>query len=258
VEIADDILPHVQSEEFDGLIDKINELLFNLNKRNDELRIAEIEKQKAIIFSLKKQINAHFTINTLNTIRIHAEQGDFEKAESVSMGLTSLIRYAHDKDELINILDELDILENYVGIMNSRYDEKIMADFAFDDRLMNYRMPRMLLQPIIENCIVHGFKDMDCGCVISLRAGLHDGAIVFRVSDNGCGMNGEEFAVLHDKLNTGTVTAGGLDNIALLNIKNRLHHYYGGEGRLEIRQGESGGITVTVAMPPAHRAEGTA
>jgi sensor histidine kinase YesM len=248
-DVQTDSLSHVQSEEFDGLIDKINEMLFNLNKKNNEIKIAEIEKQKAIIFSLKKQINAHFTINTINAIRILIEHEELEKAETVAMGLTFLIRYAYDKDELITVWDELDILESYTAIMNGRYNDKLAVDLDFDDRLMDWRMPRMLLQPVIENSIVHGFKDMDSGCSISVKAEKRDDTMFFAISDNGCGISKDDLSALNERLGSDIQVTQGYENIALLNIKNRLHYYYGDVGQITIQSNAAGGISVFITIP---------
>ena len=250
------ILPHVQSEEFDWLIDKINAMLLNIDKKNTEVKTAEIGKQKALVFSLKKQINAHFTINTLNTIRMLVERGELEKAESVSGGLISLIRYAYDEDELINIWEELGVLDNYAYIMNSRYDNKFEIDFDFDDRLMKYLMPRMILQPLLENSIEHGFVGMASGCTLSVKAELENDIVSFIVSDNGRGMRADALSELHDRLNIITEGLRGYENIALLNIKSRLHHYYGTTGHLALHTNDGAGFKVTVSIPAIKETEG--
>jgi sensor histidine kinase YesM len=252
-----DSLPHVQSEEFDGLIDKINEMLLHIETKNTEVKNAEIEKQKALVFSLKKQINAHFTIGTLNTVRLLVERGEYAKAETVALGLTSLVRYAHDREELINIWDELTILENYIDIMNSRYNGKLEVDFDFDDHLMDYYMPRMLLQPIIENSIVHGFKEMDAGCCISVKAELRDGGVNFTVKDNGRGMGEKDLSTLTEKLNVNPDAARGYENIALLNIKNRLFYYFKDAGHFNIQSEIGGGVEVSLTMPLITEAGGS-
>jgi len=206
------------------------------------------EKQKALVFSLKKQINAHFTINTLNTLRLLVERGDLIEAETVSMGLISLVRYAYDRDELINIWDEHTVLEDYINIMHSRYNGKLEVDFDFDDRLIDYYMPRMLLQPVIENAIVHGFKEMEAGCIIHVKGEINDSEVIFTVIDNGCGMTENEYAYLTEKMKTAAVSTQGYENIALLNIKNRLFFYFGDSGRLRIIATDSG-TKVMLFMP---------
>ena len=249
-------LPHVQSEEFDSLIDKINEMLLNIKTKNMEVKAAqlramnaEIEKQKAIIFSLKKQINAHFFINTLNIVKLLAEQGELEKAQAVVMGLTSLIRYVYDREDFINIWEELGTLENYIMIMNSWYDGKLNVDFDFDDLLMEYYIPRMIFQPIIENSIIHGFKEMNAGCFISVKAQISVNCVIITVNDNGRGLSGEEIMSLNEKLKSSPEDLQGFENIALLNIKNRLYFYFSDSGRLTIKMSDSGGLEVSVLMP---------
>jgi sensor histidine kinase YesM len=258
-------LPYVQSKEFDGLIAKINEMLHDIDTKNTavkgaELRAknAEIERQKALVFSLKKQINAHFTVNTLEAIRSLVEQGEIEKAETVATGLIHLVRYAYDKDELINIWDEFGILQSYIAIMNSRYGGKLDVDFDFDDYLMDYSMPRMLLQPVIENAVSHGFRDMESGCEISVKAQLQGDRIVFTVSDNGCGMSADELSALDKRFSENTEAAQGYESIALLNIKNRLYHYYGGAGQLHVHSNRNGGIGVVIVIPSMIGSEGLA
>ena len=168
---------------------------------------------------------------------------------NAALGLTSLIRYAYDEEEGINIWDELDILQNYVYIMNIRYNGKLYADFDFDDRLMYYIMPRMLLQPVIENSIVHGFADMDSDCMISVKAVLGGGAIVFTIRDNGRGMDEDEMATLKENLDSGSTDAKGIENIALANINMRLYYYYGNDGRLSIQSNNGKGLAVNISIP---------
>jgi len=168
--------------------------------------------------------------------------------------LSSLIRYAYDSDEFINIWDEFEILQKYAAVMNCRYSGKLNIDFDFDDRLMDHSMPRMLIQPIIENAITHGFKNMDSGCEIFIKTELCGNSVYFLIRDNGCGMSDEELAGLEEKLNA----APGLvwenskekeyENIALINIKNRLVNYYGDAGQLKIKPGDNGGIEVFVSI----------
>ncbi len=252
VDIAQNTLPQISSEEFDKLVSKINEMLIRLDQKNKDiqntqllLKNAEIDKQKAIIFSLKKQINAHFTINTINTIKILIEQEDLLKAQKISDGLSELIRYAYNKEEFVNVWEEFQTLESYVMIMNIRYDNNLEVFFDLDDRLMDYQMPRMLLQPIVENSIIHGFKDKHSDCRIYITALYDNGSIIITIKDNGHGMSKHSL----NKLNAGLedpADVKGIENIALLNIKKRLVSYYGSECSLHIKS--QNGIEVMLSM----------
>jgi sensor histidine kinase YesM len=249
-------LPHVQSEEFDNLIDKINEMLGHIETKNAEVTAAEVGRQKALVVSLQKQINAHFTVNTLEALRANVEQKEFEKAEVLMSGLTRIFLYAHSKEEEINIWEESEILKYYVSIMSGRYGGKIRMELDFDEDLMETNMPRMLIQPLIENSVEHGFKDMDSGCIIKLKAELRGGVIRFTVSDNGYGMDEPELSELKEQLRAAPGSLDGLNNIALLNIRNRLHYYYGEAARMEISSSVGSGFEVMFEIPAPAKKEG--
>ncbi len=242
-------LPKTHSEDFNLLVDRLNDMLCRLDKKNEEVIRSEIEKQQAIIVSLKKQINAHFTINTLSTIKILVEQSELENAGHVIEDLSDMIRYAYDKDEYINVWDELSLLEKYVAIMNIRYNNKIELRFDVDDRLMDVVMPRMLLQPIVENAIMHGFKHMETGCVIDVRAEHRGDRMHITVTDNGTGMDASAVVSLQERINAPEYSSEGIDNIALVNIKNRLLSQYGDGFSFEIHSGVGTGSRVIIELP---------
>lgn len=230
-------IPYVQSAEFDKLVIKLNEMLERIEVKNKsiqsaqlQLKDAEIKKQKAINYSLKKQINAHFTVNILNIIKILVSKEDLERAAELCDGLSMLVRYAHDEDEFINAWEEFYVLQNYINIMNIRYNNKLEAVFDLDDRLMDLRIPRMLFQPIVENAIVHGYRNCRQGCVIEITAEVAQEQIKIVIRDHGEGMSGSELSSLHAQLSASGVdeeTAGGIENIALININRRIAYYYG-------------------------------
>ena len=250
-------LPATDSEEFDRLIDTINDMLSRLGSRNKALQAAELrtknaelQRQKAMVFSLKKQINAHFTVNTLNTIQILVEQGEIEQARKMTSNLSSLIRYAYNENEMIGVWDELQMIRNYITIMNIRYQGKITASFDVDDHLMDAKMPRMLLQPIVENAIVHAFKDFTEGCEIQVSAEQRDKGIVISIQDNGHGMDSKAIAALRERLETDDEdTPAGIERIALVNIRRQIASYYGDEGALYIDSAPDTGTVVTVFLP---------
>ena len=230
-------IPYVQSAEFDKLVIKLNEMLDRIEVKNKsiqsgqlQLKDSEIKKQKAINFSLKKQINAHFTVNILNIIKILVSKKELERAAKLCDGLSMLVRYAHDEDEFINAWEEFYVLQNYINIMNIRYNNKFEAVFDLDDRLMDLRIPRMLLQPIVENAIVHGYKNCKQDCVIEITAEVIQEKIKIVIRDHGEGLSESELKLIQAQLSVsgvGEEAAGGIENIALININRRIAYYYG-------------------------------
>jgi sensor histidine kinase YesM len=249
-------LPLMEDEEFDTLIGGVNDMLERLERGGEQLRVAEaklknneIQKQKAIIFSLKKQINAHFTINTLSTVQTLADRGDVQKASDMLQKLSALIRYAYAEGERIGVWEELQITGDYIDVMNIRHGNKITAAFHVDDRLMDYRMPRMLLQPIVENAIAHGFRSRDAACLIEVRASLSDNRIAISIADNGEGMTEETLGQLRERLCSATEDApDGIGGIALVNIRRQLRSFYGEEASLCIESAEGVGTAVRLVL----------
>lgn len=252
------LLPSVENEEFDKLIVKLNGMLKKINAKNQNIQDAmllvkntEIKKQKAMILSLKKQINAHFTVNILNIIRILVTKKDLERAAALCDGLSMLVRYAHDEDEFINAWDEFAVLEVYINIMNIRYDNKFDVDFDLDDRLMDYEMPRMLLQPIVENSVVHGYRNFKNKCRINISARLEENRIRILIRDEGEGLSEERFAELNEQLKNPDQekeSVGGIENIALININRRIKYYYGRDYGLSLSAAASHGLEVEVTI----------
>lgn len=252
-------LPSTGEESFDRLVEQINAMLIRLDEKNRELlharlglQNAQIERQKALIISLKKQINAHFTINVLNSIKLLAEKQEMEKTGEMCDGLSYLLRYANAGDEFIGGMEEFFILEKYISIMSIRYRDRFQSDFDVDDRLDNVLIPRMLIQPILENAILHGFKKMNSGGYLHVHAAQKDNRVVVRVSDNGCGMEESALQELRTRLadaHTHTLDEQGLEHIALLNIQKRLRAYYGAEYGLTVDSTPGIGTTVTLILP---------
>lgn len=251
-------IPSVHNAEMDKLVTKLNEMLERIDVKNRSIQDAqllikntEIKKQKAINYSLKKQINAHFTVNILNIIKILVSKKDLERASELCDGLSMLVRYAHDEDELINAWEEFYVLHNYINIMNIRYENKFEAVFDLDDRLMDLRIPRMLLQPIVENAVTHGYKNYRQDCVIEISAQVAGEQIIITIRDHGEGMSEPELELLRAQLSAGVneeQTAGGIENIALMNINRRIAYYYGEDCGLSFHTVVPTGTEVTITL----------
>ncbi|MDL2214450.1 histidine kinase [Clostridia bacterium OttesenSCG-928-O13] len=244
---------------FDGLVRQINQMLARLEEKSrallkaqTKLQSAEIERQQALIVSLKKQINAHFTVNVLNDIKALAEAGETEKAAEVSDGLSHLLRYANAEDEFIDGMEELFVLEKYITIMGIRYGSTFTAEYDWDDRLGRAMIPRMLLQPLVENAIVHGLAANASDGLLKVTGRLQDGKVHITVEDNGIGMSRQELRrVWHrmDMADRPGWTAGGTERVALANIRRRLRSYYHDDFAFSIESRTIWGTTASLSFP---------
>jgi len=246
-------------DDFDGLVRQVNLMLARLDERSQallnsqsRLQSAEIERQAALIVSLKKQINAHFVVNILNIIKTLSEKGEMEKAALMSDGLSHLLRYSNAEDEFISGMEELLVLEKYVTMMEIRYRDRFKTEFDWSDRLIHANIPRMLVQPLVENAITHGFADTKDAGELLIRGRLTGDTVDIVISDNGKGIEEHELTRLHAEIAEGKHggwNVGGVEHVALLNIARRLKSYYGGKGTLSIESLVNKGTSVTLHFP---------
>ena len=265
--IGSESIRSTNEEYFDALVEKINSMLLRIKENNRllmeaqlKLQNAEISKQKAVIVSLKKQINAHFTVNILNIIKLLAEKNEMRKASEMCDGLSYLLRYANCGDEFIGGLEEFFILKKYITIMEIRYHNRFTAEFDIDDRLDDIKLPRMMIQPIIENSILHGFKYNKNGGIIKISAYISDRNtvvksdrnIVIEIADNGSGIHEEELSKLRERILDAEKTDWndyGIEHIALPNIQKRVVSYFGQGYGLRVDSKPDEGTIVTLTVP---------
>ena len=252
------LLQETGQPEFDKLVVQFNHLILQLEERTQAtfalertVQATELARQKAIITSLKKQINAHFTVNTLAVIRALNRLGETEKVSKLSDGLAYLLRYAYDGDESISCLNEVIILEKYVGMMQIRYPNRFVSDLDIDCDIEDIYIPRMLLQPILENAIHHGFPDRADG-QLTLYGQITDHKLQFVITDNGHGIPPDKLAALTQQIASMQPTTqipDGLERVALMNIQRRIIAEFGMDYGLTIVSQQEKGTTVTLTLP---------
>lgn len=246
-------LPAAGGVELTRLIDRFNSMLKGLAEKDRAVYEADLRRQQAEIFALKKQINAHFTINVLNVIKRMSSTGDTDAALGVIDALSHIIRYAYSEEDSIGVLDEMFMLEQYVEIMRYRYSGNIVFDYEIDERLYDFRLPRMLLQPLVENAILHGFEaPMHRGRVcVSVEAAQEGGAVLLTVEDDGRGMKPAHLEELRRQLEEESMepTPPGISGVALRNIHMRLHAYYGEGAGIRVDSRPGAGTRVTQVLP---------
>ena len=254
-ESGDTPLPYTGEEYFDSLVDHVNDMLVRIEDRERELyesqmhvKEAELEKERTLITLLKKQISAHFTVNTLNVVRALINKGEKSSAMHICDELSTLLRYANAGEEYISLLEEFYVLEQYIGIMQARYPDKITADVEEDDSLADVFIPRMLIQPIVENAILHGLGGGKGH--IRIFAKSSGSGVTICVSDDGIGMKEKELQELRDSLDRqDALQSRYLDHIAMQNIQRRIHMVCGEEYGITIDSVYGEGTQVFLHLP---------
>ncbi len=249
----------------DSLVDNINGMLGRLEESGrrafdaqQTLYREELRRQRIETYLLKKQIDAHFLNNALISIKSLYDQGRGESAGEVLQGVAALLHYAHGTNEIVPIFDEMSIIQRYAQIMNIRFGGKFAVSYDVDDRLTDYAMPKMLLQPLVENALVHGLAARGEGCRVEIHGRLEPDAVVLSVWDNGEGIGGEALAALRARLSHDADDYEYLHiiGVSLVNIQRRITTAFGpGYGlTVESAKGEYTRATVRIARVEAEAA----
>jgi hypothetical protein len=208
----------------------------------------DLELERTNLTLLKKQISAHFTVNTLNIVRALIGKGDRETAARICTELSVLLRYANASDEYISLLEELYVLKQYTEIMQARYPDMINVCFGEDDSFSDILIPRMLIQPIVENAIMHGLSAEGGNLEIDARPENED--LFITITDNGKGMDAGELEKLRNETESGEGTErGSLDHIALANVRKRIEVLFGENYGMDIESDVNKGTCVTLHLP---------
>ncbi len=212
-----------------------------------------LEKQTAELKALQAQINPHFLQNTLQMIgsMIYAKKPDegYEMIRSLSAMFRYVIREAED---MATLRAEVGHLQHYMQIQKQRYGSRLTYAFTADEEIMDCRLPKLTIQPIVENAFVHGFDHKPGQWRIDVGMSLEGKEILIRVRDNGIGISPVRLEAVRKEL----ADCGSLrrkeGRIGLYNVASRIRIHYGEQYGVEIEQACGGGTVVTIRIPYVH------
>lgn len=235
------------SESFDLMLDRVNEMIKEITHTQERKRKAELDM-------LQAQINPHFLFNVLNSIRMKVlVKGDQESANMIS-SLSKLLRMTIDKNkEIISFREEVQIVLDYINIMNMRQKEQVKVELSVHEEAYALKIPRFILQPIIENSIIHGLNQ-SAGTIV-LRTELMDDQLIIIIEDNGQGMDDAALNRLKRKLgqsigmeDSQNTNNKGFSSLGLSNVYERMFITFGGSFRMDIKSmpGEGTKVILTI------------
>lgn len=210
----------------------------------DENIEKEKRKRSCELDMLQAQISPHFLFNTLNSIRWAAINNNNEKAADMVLSLVKLLRMTVNKEgELISIKQEIDNVTNYLSILNMRHAIDISFNYSICDELEDYKIPRLLFQPIVENSIIHGAVGQKNKINITIQVSKSNSKCVIRIMDNGKGFNST--LGIH-KVKTKGIKFSG---IGLNNVDERIKLYFGENYGLDVNSEVDKGTAVNIYLP---------
>lgn len=219
---------------FNDMNDKIQQLIHE----NYEVKLLEKQAQ---INRLNTQLNPHFLYNTLNLINCIAIEQESDEIGKIVSSLSRMLQYTVENDKSTGTLrDELEWLEGYVFIMRCRFEGRLDYACYVESELMGGEVPRLFLQPFIENAFLHGFEHMEDGCVLRISGWRENQRRYFSVRDNGQGMSPERIA---------EVMNGKASSVGMRNVHRRLMLMYGEEYGITVQSNPGRGTTILICLP---------
>ncbi len=235
----------------------LNNVLY-LFLKNNQMQVNLLEKQHhnelSELRALQLQINPHFIFNTLQTMDLEVikEVGGQSTLHRLIQELSRIMKYALvNPTEAVTMREELDYLKAYLEIQAVRFNNNIVTYFEIDETIYDNYVFRLMLQPVVENCVTHGIKTINQRCYIKIKAFQKKDFIYISVIDSGCGMTKQNLKNLKEKINDPKSK-----NIGLTNVNRRLILHYGESSRLHI-QSKIGMGTVVFFQIPIRRTENT-
>lgn len=230
---ADDL-----SRGMTGMLARIRELIASVRTKEEQKRHMELNW-------LQAQINPHFMYNTLFSIQCMV---DMHRNEEAGRMLTTFIQILRSSlsspNEMVTVRSQMESLRQYVELQKFRYGDSFDALIELDEQVADCRIPKLLVQPLVENSLMHGI-DMDAGNgVITVVARLQGDAVCIQVEDNGAGMSAERIREVME-----STTNDGRPHLGVRNVHERIRLYYGEPWGLQIDSEPGQGTRITLRIP---------
>ncbi|MEC0171959.1 sensor histidine kinase [Paenibacillus graminis] len=239
--------------EVEQLSRRFNMMLQRIRQLMDQIIYEQETKRKGELEVLQSQINPHFLYNTLNSVIRLAERGKTDEVVTMIQSLSKFFRISLSKGKnMITMQEELDHIRHYLVIQSFRFKNKFRYEIRAEDEVLACQTIKLILQPIVENALYHGIEMLPDEGLITITAGLQEGLIVIRVSDNGLGMSKETLGTL---LSGGGKSSSG-SGVGVRNVNERIGLVYGREYGLAFESELEEGTTVTICFPAVTAGEG--
>lgn len=234
-------------DELSEVANRFDEMLKEIKDLLETTKIQEKEKRKAELLALQAQINPHFISNTLNSIKWMASIQGAENIEKLIYSLIQMLNASIGKnDKRITLQEELEYLKSYIVIQEFRYYDKFKVKFDIDDETLHFKLLRFLLQPILENAIIHGIEPLDGQGFILIKAFRNGEDFKITVTDNGVGFSQQR---INEVLQEQTKKNDSFCGIGISNVNDRIKMVYGDKYGVMIQSFENIYTTIEITLP---------
>ncbi len=233
----------ILGQSFNDMVSRIGTLVEDVRSEQEKLRAIELQL-------LQEQINPHFLYNTLDTITWLSEMGENAQVIQMVNSLSDFFRTGLSSGKsMVSIREEIKHVESYLKIQQFRYQDILDFEVDVDDHIGEYRIPKLTLQPLVENALYHGIKNKRAKGRILVSGKLEDDMIILSVQDNGVGMDPATLEKIRKNLSEGRIEDTGESGFGLRNVQERIRLTYGDDYHVEIESLAGAGTVIKVKIP---------
>lgn len=237
-------------DEFRDLAQVYNDMILRINHLIDTVYTKELLHKGAELKALQAQINPHFLYNTLECINSLVELNHPDDVKKTVTALAGIMRMSIKGEEIITVRENLHYVQQYMFIEQLRSGDKLIFLSEIPESIMDYYIPKLTIQPILENSIIHGVSEILGKGMIGLFGRETESSIIFTIKDNGCGFPEDVIERVEHSIADDFISINDTrESIGLFNIQKRIHLMYGTDYGLHIENLPSGGSSVTVCFP---------
>lgn len=234
------------TDELGQLAGRFNRMTERLGAHLEESVRRRQELSDAQIRMMQAQLNPHFLYNTLDTVKWMGKINNVPEVATVAADLADILRSSISGDEFVTLGEELTTLDRYVEIQSIRFPGKFRLEKDIDEAALDVQVPKLMLQPIVENAILHGFADTGGSIVVTAR--LEDTELELTVTDDGCGMSEESLRRFREGGRAG-------EHLGLRNVDAILRLHYGDAYGLRFPPVSGRGTCVAISLPAVRKEE---
>ncbi len=244
----------VQSQDEIGELSiSFQKMLEHIRKLIGEVYKKEIHRKQAELNALQAQINPHFLYNTFQIMDIMAEEKEAYELSDACQALSRIFRYSIRKKEEVSLKEEIEHVKNYMYIQNIRFGDRLEVIYEILPDTLDMEIIKLIIQPIVENAIIHGIENQDKVCRISISSLVTNDVLSIIVEDTGSGMSNEELSHLRAEINRDVLEGGETKRreggIAMRNVNQRIKLRYGGVYGLYVHSQKQKGTKVILNLP---------
>ncbi len=235
----DTSLVHTNKDEFYYLFQQFNQMTSQLKILVQQIYEQKIHSQRSELKHLQSQVNPHFMYNSLYTVALMAKEEDYEGVTSMSRHLGDYFKFiTQNKADLIPLEKEVQHAKVYASIQEVRFGSRIRFDFQETGDTSEWEVPRLIIQPFLENAIIHGLEDIRQGGRLCVRIIAKPTSLIIEIEDNGKGMPQDKLKKWQEE----SIIPDEWEDHALWNVHRRLRLRYGDKSGVKLQTNDNGGL----------------